>query len=959
MFKRTKIGSAALAALGGVLLATSAPAFSQSQTVEVTGSRIRQIDAESAQPVFKMTAEEIQKSGLVTVGDILNSMSSAGSPDFSRGSALTSNREQGGQYINLRNLGSQRLLVLVDGKRWTQSVAGYTDMSTVPSALVDRIEVLRDGASSIYGSDAIAGVVNIILKKSMQGGQASAYYGANEKGDGKQEDYSFTYGASGEKSSIMFGLSHSKVGRVAAKDREITATTYGPDISGVYSFGTGPWGRIRQVSATGGATGFDKVLNHTGGADGVGVGQNSRDPANYHTRSSSNLNDLFNSTSQMDFQSPTQLTTIFTKGSIELTKSMSLSATAMASERNSSRQIAGYPLNSLSQSSYPVYIDKDSYYNPYGNQVAGAGNGQDLFFYRRTIDVPRITENDSKTFHFDAALTGDVTLGGKPWTWSASFNFNDVNGSTTSTGNLNLPNLKRALGPSYKNAAGNIVCGTPTAPVAGCVPFDILGGPSASTKEALDYVMSTGLATYGSTIKSFNVDASGELMKLPAGAMGLAVGLEKREVSGYDQPGQFERSGLSTDLAGNPTYGKFTVNEGYAELNVPLLKDKPYAQALSVNASTRYSDYSNFGDTTNSKLSFIYRPVKDLMARGTVAEGFRAPTVGDTFGGGSQSFDSYLDPCDSVNGAAARDATVKARCTAAGVPTNFRQLNQAGNVVGAGGGQSPYPFQAGAGNADLQPETAKTKTLGLVYSPSQLPGLTASLDWYRITVDNRITAVSAGYILGQCFTQGSTSFCDDFRRDSTGQVVALNRGNANLGQLETEGFDLGLSYRLPANAWGQFAVRSETSYVKSYKIKSSATSEWVDYVGEYPLYRMRSNIGLDWNKGPWSATWGVRVYGGIKSQCWDSETNCNNPGAEATWGTDVNRSSMIGYHDLSVGYRTPWKGRILVGINNIFDLKPRIIYDANYGLGGNSSSSSVDPDLPIDRFVWVRYTQSF
>ena len=165
MQQRTKIAMAVAVALNAMTGLAYAQEAAAPQRVEVTGSRIRQVDLETAQPVQVMTAEQIQKSGLVTVGDIVNSLSSTGTPAFSKGSVLTSNREQGGQYINMRNLGSQRLLVLVNGKRWTATVAGYTDMSTVPSSMIERIEVLKDGASSIYGSDAIAGVVNIILRK--------------------------------------------------------------------------------------------------------------------------------------------------------------------------------------------------------------------------------------------------------------------------------------------------------------------------------------------------------------------------------------------------------------------------------------------------------------------------------------------------------------------------------------------------------------------------------------------------------------------------------------------------------------------------------------------------------------------------------------------------------------------------------------------------------------------------
>ena len=937
------------------------------QRVEITGSRIRQVDLETAQPVLKITQQQIQATGLVTVGDILNQMSSAGTPAFSKGSTLTSNREQGGQYIDMRNLGSNRLLVLVNGKRWTQSVDGYTDLSTVPSSMIERMEILKDGASSIYGSDAIAGVVNIILKKTLEGGQLSIYTGRNEQGDGRSKDYSLSYGAGNDQASLMFGLTHTAQGAVWAKDREITATSYGPDHLNA-GFGAGPWGRIARVNPTTGAAlidpdkgGFNRYLNHTGSYMGDGTGASSRNPANFHDYKGADA-DTFNSSSQMMFAMPTQLTSIFTKGSIQLPKEMRFTTTAMFAERQSSRQVAGYPLNSLTQSKYPVYLDKNSYYNPYGNSVAGAGNGQDIFFYRRTIEVPRVTDNRNQTLHVDATLEGEFNLRGLPWTWSAGYNHSAITGKSTGTGNINLLNLKKAVGPSFLNASGVVQCGTAASPIplAECTPFDILGGPSASTPQALNYIMSTAQGTFGSTIQSATADVSGELFTLPAGALGVAGGIEHRTVRGYDRPGQFEQSGYSTDLAANSTSGRYTVKEAYLEANIPLLKGKPFADYLGLDLASRYSDYSSFGSTTNSKASFMWKPIKDLLTRGTYAEGFRAPTLGDTFGGGSQSYDSYLDACDSLHGVAARNPAVAARCAAAGVPANFRQKNQAGSPVPAGGAQTPVPFNTGAGNDSLTPETAKTRTLGLVYSPSFVPGLSVNLDWFDIRVANRITGVTSNYTIEQCYVSGVQSFCDKIKRDTTGQISSLSRGNANLGSLTTEGLDFGFSYRLPRNPYGQFTVRSESTYVDSFTIKSTEDGEADEYVGLYdgnPYHRLKSNVSVDWALGNWSATLTTRYYSKVKDRCYQQTAECSNPSVN---GSDsFNQRNAMVYSDLSVGYKTSWKGKILVGVNNLFNKKPRVIYNAASGFGGDSSSSAVDPNMPIDQFFYARYNQDF
>ena len=264
------------------------------QRVDVTGSRIRQVDLETAQPVQVLTQEHIQKTGLVTVGDVLNNLSAAGTPAFSKGQTLTSNREQGGQYANMRNLGANRLLVLVNGKRWTQTVAGYTDMSTIPAALIERVDILKDGASSIYGSDAIAGVVNVILRKSMQGGLASVYEGRNEKGDGVKKDYALSYGAGDDRANLMFGLTYTEDGVVWAKDRDVTAFLYGRNHLNA-GLATSPWGRIRQVNASGAPSGFNRILDHTGSYLGDGTGADARDPNNYHDYTGADA-DTFNAT---------------------------------------------------------------------------------------------------------------------------------------------------------------------------------------------------------------------------------------------------------------------------------------------------------------------------------------------------------------------------------------------------------------------------------------------------------------------------------------------------------------------------------------------------------------------------------------------------------------------------------------------------------------------------------------
>jgi iron complex outermembrane receptor protein len=267
-------------------------------------------------------------------------------------------------------------------------------------------------------------------------------------------------------------------------------------------------------------------------------------------------------------------------------------------------------------------------------------------------------------------------------------------------------------------------------------------------------------------------------------------------------------------------------------------------------------------------------------------------------------------------------------------------------------------FNTGVGNQNLTPETAITKTAGFVYNPSYVNGLTIAVDYFDIEVKNRITAIGVGYTLDQCYINQVQEFCDNFSRNSEGVITQLNRGNANLGALATKGLDLEVNYRLPRTSFGNFGIRTQTTYLDEFILQSTNTSERLNYAGEYPYYRVKSNLTLDWNMGNWSATFGTRYFSASKTSCWDADPDapieCSNPTGETNnYGTGYDKKSALVYNDLSVGYNFPWKAKLMVGANNVFDKKPRINYDTA------SSGAAVDPDLPLDRFIWVRYNQSF
>jgi len=494
-----------------------------------------------------------------------------------------------------------------------------------------------------------------------------------------------------------------------------------------------------------------------------------------------------------------------------------------------------------------------------------------------------------------------------------------------------------------------------------CVPFNVLGGPSASNKQVLDYILAREHNTDQSITKDFTANITGDLFEMPGGAgtFSFAAGIEHRNNSGYDTPDEMASAGYTTDLAAGPTEGSYTTNEAYIELSVPLLKDLPGAKSLALDVASRYSHYSNFGSTTNNKYSFTWSPFEDLMVRGTFAKGFRAPTLGDLFGGGSQTFDQYTDPCDAQYGSTS-NPTVARNCAAAGLPANFRQLDTAGAPIKGPNQQSTTPFVSGSGNLFLQPEHSTTRTLGLVYSPHYVDGLDMTLDYYDIKITNVITGIGANYVLDQCYQYSVQDFCSQFQRDANNQVVNLHEGSANLGWIETTGYNLGVNYRLPEFSFGKFVLNMNVNYLDDWNQASTNDAPVINYAGQYGYNHWRANVGLDWNLGNWGATWGIRYYGSFIDECWSDTVHCNMPNySSVNWGngTGANRMGAAVFNDAQVRYTLPWKGTIAFGMRDIFNKHAPNTIDA-YALGYNSSGS-VDPTLDLGRYVYLQYNQSF
>jgi len=934
----------------GIALALS-PTFASAQEakgatdldrIEVTGSRIRGANMETQQPILTLSRENLEKQGYTSVADVLQNLTSAGAPAISRSDALSSGENVGGYYVDLRNLGATRTLVLMNGKRLGATTGGYQDLSQIPMSAVERIEVLKDGASSIYGSDAIAGVVNVITRKRFDGAEASVYYGQYGEGDGEGTTYSLTLGSEGERGGVTLSAEYSKQDPVWANDRWFSRDG-----------GRGPnstaeeWSPISQNSTWCNPELFGKCEGKDAIWQTLNPGGNPNNPNDYHELTPGEFS---NANQQMMASTGIERKSVYVNGNYDLTDSITFNADLLYNQRTTDQQIAGYPYQSQS-AAINTPLSGSSAFNPVG---------QDLQFRRRLWEVPRTTTSDMKTLRFAPTVSGFFELAGKTWDWDAGALWNRNEVTKTGHGDMSLIASRQALGPSFINSNGVAQCGTaanPT-PLSACrpwnplLPYGVAGQGSLADPDLQSFLFPTFTDTGITKTTSYTANLSGSIVDLPAGELGIAMGYEHRKEDGRFVPDAFRQSGQSTGLASTTTSGDYSLNEFYVELNIPVLADMAFAKELSFNVASRYSDYSNFGDTINSKFGLVWRPIDELLVRGTYAEGFRAPSISDLYGGRDASFERYTDPCAvGVAGSVAGNAA----CLSGGAPADYVQQAQGGQPCKTWPCATPDQFISGS-NAELKPETSTSKTVGLVWSPRWVQGLDISLDWYRYEIKDMIIEDSVDRILRDCYVLGNSARCEGVTRAADGHISALTYGLANLGSMKTEGYDLGVKYRLPELAIGQFSIDWQTSYLSKYDEagqNSDGDNIIIGRVSEAGLFRVRSNVGVNWELGNFGATYTARYYSGMKEDCVDDRW-CDAPDHFANGeSAPLRHTGSNTFHDLQINWKAPWDATIAVGANNVFDHKGPLMYSAP-----NSSFANYG-GFDIGRFLYMKYTQRF
>lgn len=921
------------------LAAVQAQEAQELDRIEVTGSRIKKAEVEGQTPVTTITREDIAQSGLTSVADIVQQLTGSGSslntkfnssgnfgfpPDGSGVGA-------GSATVDLRHLGSKRVLVLVDGIRWVNEasasgVSASTDLNTIPVSFIERIEVLEDGASSIYGSDAIAGVVNIITRRSFDGVSASVYYGEfDEGGDTKSGELAF--GGSGDNYSFFLGAS-------TTEQDGISSTKYGPasvPIPGTgLTFGSSatPNGRFdfidpvtgnrRNITTPNGQF-FPNGPNFPG--DFIPFGTPTR----------------FNFAQFNLMLTPNERKGVFSQGRFDFSDNVSGYARVLYNQRESLNQAAPEPIF-LGPGNGNFWMDNIviSASNPYSPFPFDLNADNINIVARRPVEGgPRQFYQDVDTWYFGTGLEGTWEIGDNAYFWDVNYARSSNEADQTNLGSYNIRRIHTALGP---------LAGCQADPA--CVPLDIFSGPGAITPAMLAYIQPIIRDTSSNDLQLLSANLSGDLFNLPAGAVAFATGVEHRRLSGAYTPDGLTVAGEYNGVPSLPTSGEYDVDEYYAEFSVPI-----YAAGdskLDLSLAARYSDYSTFGGETTGKAGFRWQFSDSFLLRGTYAQGFRAPSIGELFGSASR-FDAQIDdPC--LIGLDGSPPTAPAEvCRALGVPVGAEQAN------------SQISVQTG-GNPNLDPEEADSYTFGAVFSPAFASGtawserLDFEFTYYSHEIDGAVQAVDAQTQLNLCTATLNSPFCDGITRASNGFIGSFANGLQNFGAIETDGYDFDTFWTLPQTDWGTFKVSWQNTWVNDYKAVDGLGTPQPQGVGievnNSGIPEWTSNLGVDWAYGDFFAGWTLRHISDLTEQCGDAVDFdvCSNQAA----GT--NRLGSTTYQDLQLGWKAPWfEGtQFTFGVNNVFAKDPPISLSAS--LNGYDASTY---DLPAGRFMYVRAEVKF
>jgi iron complex outermembrane recepter protein len=947
------------------------------EEIVVTGTRIKSADLTSPSPLQVVTAQAIQDQGVINVQDALQNNPAFGQPGMSRYTSAGNITNAGAATVNLRNLGADRTLVLVDGRRMVAGIPGtaQVDLDMIPTGFIDRVEVLTGGASAVYGSDAIAGVVNLIYKKNFEGLTFDAQSGQSSEGDGSETKFDVTGGhnfADG-RGNFIFTAGYSRQAEITNGQRKFSDDSYASKV-------------VAQGSSDP-ADLFVVVLNRSTvqprGQIGVGSPNQSFvftddgtgvipfDPNNPDAPMRFDPKEFPGA--QDDLVAPVDRITTALRTSFEFNDKVTGIFEMDYGRVSSSGSNTFHPYVStfdfgigisqrqeiesrlINPADGTVTIVRNPYIPDAIYNIATDTDGdglRDVSYAKRVVEFGnRRTDLDRQLFRVVFGAQGDIT---DNWSYDAYYSYgrSDLNGRQR--GLYITPNLFQSLRAVTDifdlNGNGDTtdaICADSNARINGCVPIDFYGVNNVS-EAARNYVQGGDGAAFQDSLQEMHVwsgNVTGKLFDLPAGPLQYAGGVEYRKEIANHQFDPLYNTKQNGFVQEKDIKGEITTKEVYSEVNVPLLSDLPGIDSLSVRVAGRVSDYSTLGSFTAYNYGLEWSPIDSLRFRAVYAHAVRAPNVGELFAPAAAGVTSIVDPCNGIS--LGDTGTVATQCLAD--PGVVQNANDNGGTVTF----IQTDFQ-GVGtlstvNPNIQEETATTKTFGLVWTPSFVPGLSGTIDYYDITLDDAISSVSTQFVLDQCYQEGNNAFCSLISRRpaaaapaSAGSVQLIKYGLVNSGGAFAKGVDVTASYAFDLGEGTMTADLSYTHLIDQGIVPQigAAVNKQAGEVG-YPTNKALITLGYD--NGPWRFA---------ATNQWIGKAYIDDQFLLSRFGPDTNihdshfAFSADLYTDLRVRYRWKDKYDLYFGANNLFDVQPPKI------LSGIPGSRNANYDV-IGRFYYL------
>jgi len=915
------------------LAQTSSSDAATLDTVTVTGSRLIRSDLSAPSPTTVVGREDIAVSGSATIENVLNEF-----PQLAGGNTSSVNNGGGSGIltVNLRGLGATRTLTLVNGRRFMSAGSnGVVDIASIPDALIENVEIITGGASAVYGSDAIAGAVNFLLRKDFQGLEASYTHGETFKGDGAYDKFDLTVGSnldSGRGNAVL-SISRTERDSVTQSRRGFSRVPLDTAGGALVPGGSGsipgtriPLGVAQLESLNG--------VNLTPSGE-CGVVNAIRFDANGTPLPYCFPQDAYNYADLNYLQRPLERTQVTSLANYAINDAVEVYAEAYYSNSRNEYQQApdsftpltpGAGASTLLVPNYannPVLLPNVRQFfanNAHIFDPDGDGTAAIVLSGRRADELgPRFYTYERASHNLVFGFRGDVEFGqGYWWQWDAFWQDQRTRTDTTNNNQINQARLSQSLDATL-DANGNLVCVTPS---SGCVPASIFGLGSINAEASA--FLTPLRASYDIFERTAGgASMSGTLFDLPAGSVALAFGAEYRRDEYSFQPSAMDVSGEYGANSQSPMAGSYSVKEIFTEFRVPLLSGARFAHDLAVEGAARYSDYSTIGGVNTWKLGAEWAPADWLRVRSAYNVAIRAPNLSELYSPQGRGFINGTDPCTV---AANPTPAQQQLCIAQGVPAaDLPTFTQA---------STGFERTAG-GNSNLYEEKSETFTIGAVMQIPGVDGLNVAVDYFTVEVEDAIATISADATLVDCFTRldSNASSCQAIVRLPNGQIEDIRATSQNIGLIKARGLDLQVDYRFSV-PWGisgndgQIALTMLSSWLFERSMEITAAQGSIDCAGfmgggcgggtgAILIPDLKLRLSSNYRSGPLSLSLHGRMINRFDLR----------PGLSAA----VSESPRQWYMDATASFDVGKHLQIMAGVDNLFDRQPPILGTALAG----------------------------